>query len=81
MIKNYSMKKNILQYFTVNSDVDRKIQICSFREGRVGISRYLKTDGIFDTFGQSGLKVNQESNIVGKEQSASSRRLLVDNLK
>ena len=46
----------IWKYITVNSDLDRKVRICSFREGRVGISRYLNSNSTFATFGQSGLQ-------------------------
>ena len=37
-------------YNTVNSDLNRKIQVCSFREGPVEVTRRLKTNSTSATF-------------------------------
>ena len=41
----------------VSSDIDWRIEICRFREGRIRISRCLNTKSTFVTFDQSGLKL------------------------
>ena len=50
--KMFDLRNNV-NYFTDNSDLDGQIQICSFREGQVGISGYLDTKRSFATFVQS----------------------------
>ena len=47
--------RNILKNITVNLD-DGRIEICSFREGRNGLSRYLNGNRTFTTFRQPGLQ-------------------------
>ena len=49
--------RNIVKYFTVSSDLDRRIQTCSFRKERVGISGNLNTEKFFAIFGQPGFQI------------------------
>ena len=50
------LSKKHFKNFTVKSDLDERIQICGFREARVGISRPLKMYGIFTTFVESRIQ-------------------------
>ena len=49
----------------VNSEVDRSIRSCSFRDGWNGITRYIYTSSTFATFSQSGFQLRRREEIFG----------------
>ena len=54
--KKLLLLKVIQKDITFNSDLDKRIQICSIGEGRVGITEYLNINSSFATFGQPRLQ-------------------------